>query len=769
MVTRAKAGISKPLERMNCHITTTSPIPRSHIHALRDPHWNKAMVDEYNALISNGTWVLVPRPTNVNVVRSMWLFRHKYNADGSLSRYKARLVANGRSQQQGIDCDETFSPVVKPATIRTVLSLAVSRDWPIHQLDVKNAFLHGQLSETVYMHQPPGFVDTTHPDYVCHLQRSLYGLKQAPRAWFQRFTSFITRVGFQHSKTDASLFVFHRGSDIAYLLLYVDDIVLTASSTALLQRIITVLHGEFAMTDLGSLNYFLGISAQRSSSGLFLSQSKFAEEILERAHMQHCNPCRTPVDTESKLGSDGDPVSDPTLYRSLAGALQYLTFTRPDISYAVQQVCLYMHDPRAPHFTALKRILRYVRGTLTFGLQIHASTTAQLTAYTDADWAGCPVTRRSTSGYCVFLGDNLLSWSAKRQVTLSRSSAEAEYRGVANVVAETAWIRNLLLELHAPLTTATLVYCDNVSAVYLTTNPVQHQRTKHIEIDIHFVRDYVASGQRRSSSGSLEESVKNFIDESAKRHAEAEEMLKRFNAETERAMKNQAAFIKNLENQVHQISRVIEVDLMKPLPAILVNCRLMPSTTSSVRLNAKIHGDEEYRRKVSLESVNKAKIYKSIVEALQNELKCLQVLRDAITSKLKIQEPQPEKVYSSYLELELSDVEPCISGPKRPHDRVPIKEMKTDWHACLDNKVGFKVVNVIGDDINFIKPHMEPPDKSSKAATFANSRKQRIREMLENYFYRNNDVYEALDLDNDYLEMMEDRLDLNPHDGFGNT
>ncbi|GKB52362.1 ribonuclease H-like domain-containing protein [Tanacetum coccineum] len=497
MVTRAKAGISKPLERMNCHITTTSPIPRSHIHALRDPHWNKAMVDEYNALISNGTWVLVPRPTNVNVVRSMWLFRHKYNADGSLSRYKARLVANGRSQQQGIDCDETFSPVVKPATIRTVLSLAVSRDWPIHQLDVKNAFLHGQLSETVYMHQPPGFVDTTHPDYVCHLQRSLYGLKQAPRAWFQRFTSFITRVGFQHSKTDASLFVFHRGSDIAYLLLYVDDIILTASSTALLQRIITVLHGEFAMTDLGSLNYFLGISAQRSSSGLFLSQSKFAEEILERAHMQHCNPCRTPVDTESKLGSDGDPVSDPTLYRSLAGALQYLTFTRPDISYAVQQVCLYMHDPRAPHFTALKRILRYVRGTLTFGLQIHASTTAQLTAYTDADWAGCPVTRRSTSGYCVFLGDNLLSWSAKRQVTLSRSSAEAEYRGVANVVAETAWIRNLLLELHAPLTTATLVYCDNVSAVYLTTNPVQHQRTKHIEIDIHFVRDYVASGQVR--------------------------------------------------------------------------------------------------------------------------------------------------------------------------------------------------------------------------------------------------------------------------------
>nr|GEW21456.1 ribonuclease H-like domain-containing protein [Tanacetum cinerariifolium] len=350
----------------------------------------EAMLDDYNALITNGTWVLVHRLANVNVVRSMWLFKHKFNADGSLSMYKARLVANRHSQQQGIDCDETFSLVVKPATIHTALSLVVSRDWPIHQHDVKNAFLHGHLYETVYMHQPPGFVDPNKPNYVCHLQRSLYGLKQASH-----------------------------------------DIILTASSSAFLQRIIASLH----------------------------------KEILERAHMQKCNPCRTPVDTESKLGSDDDPVNYPTLYHSLAGALQYLTFRRPDLSYVVQQ--------------------------------LHVSSTTQLSAYTDADWAGCPVIRRSTSGYCVFLGDNLLSWSAKRRVTLSCSSVEAEYRGVANVVAETAWIRNLLCELHTPLFTATLVYCDNVSAVYLSTNHVQHQRTKHIEIDIHFVRDYVASGQVR--------------------------------------------------------------------------------------------------------------------------------------------------------------------------------------------------------------------------------------------------------------------------------
>ncbi|GJZ85567.1 ribonuclease H-like domain-containing protein, partial [Tanacetum coccineum] len=287
------------------------------------------------------------------------------------------------------------------------------------------------------------------------------------------------------------------GTDIAYLLLYVDDIVLTASTTAFLQQVITSLHKEFSMTDLGPLNYFLGISMTHNSSGMFLSQQKYATEILERAGMLTCNPCRTPVDTDSKLAADGDPVSDPTLYRSLAGALQYLTFTRPDISYAVQQVCLFMHDPREPHFSALKRILRYVRGSLDFGLQLYSSSTLSLISYSDADWAGCPTTRRSTSGYCVFFGNNLFSRSSKRQVTISRSSAEAEYRGVANAVTETCWLRNLLREFHSPLSTATLVYCDNVSAVYLSSNPVQHQRTKHIEIDIHFVRDLVSMGHIR--------------------------------------------------------------------------------------------------------------------------------------------------------------------------------------------------------------------------------------------------------------------------------
>ncbi|GJR40594.1 ribonuclease H-like domain-containing protein [Tanacetum coccineum] len=292
-------------------------------------------------------------------------------------------------------------------------------------------------------------------------------LSRPPRAWFHRFSSYAIRAGFYHSKTDSSLFIFHKGPDTAYLLLYVDDIILTASSTSLMQRIISSLHAEFSMTDLGPLNYFLGISATRTTSGIFLSQTKYATEILERAHMLNCNPCRTPVDTEKKLGPEGSPFNS------------YVFTCMIDESHT---------------FNVMKRVLRYLRETNDLGLQLFQSTTSQLIAYSDADWAGCPATRRSTSGYCVFLGDNLLTWSSKRQDTLSRSSAEAEYRGVANAVAETSWIHNLLYELHTPLFTATLVYCDNVSVVYMSANPVQHQRTKHTDIDIHFIRDKVAAG-----------------------------------------------------------------------------------------------------------------------------------------------------------------------------------------------------------------------------------------------------------------------------------
>ncbi|GAU50542.1 hypothetical protein TSUD_409860, partial [Trifolium subterraneum] len=408
ITTRSMKDIVKPRKIFSLSVSqpdhTISPIPKTPKLALSDPNWKSAMQSEFDALIRNKTWDLVPRPYDVNLIRCMWIFGHKKNSDGSFERYKARLVGDGRSQVTGVDCDETFSPVVKPATIRTVLTIALSKSWHIHQLDVQNAFLHGDLDETVYMHHPLGFRNANHPDYVCRLKKSLYGLKQAPRAWYQRFADYVATIGFHHSTSDHSLFIYRQNSDMAYILLYVDDIILITSTHVLRKSIMSLLASEFAMKDLGPLSYFLGIAVSRNPSGIFLSQSTYASEIIERAGMTSCKSTATPVDTKQKLStSSGTPYEDPSLYRSIAGALQYLTFTRPDISYAVQQVCLHMHAPCTEHMFALKRILRYVQGTLHFGLQLSPSPITQLISYTDADWGGCPDTRRSTSGYCVFL------------------------------------------------------------------------------------------------------------------------------------------------------------------------------------------------------------------------------------------------------------------------------------------------------------------------------------------------------------------------------
>lgn len=317
METRSRTGSLKPVSKLSLLTTTKSPLPKSHIQELSDPNWIPVMTDEFGAMIKSRSWNLVPRPPKVNIVRSMWLLRHKYNADGVLNRHKTRLVANGKSQEQGVDFTETFTLVVKPATIRTVLNVGVGLDWPIHQLDVKNAFLQGDLEETVYMHQPPGFVDKNFPNYVCKLQKAIYGLKQAPRAWNSRFTKFINLIRFVTSRADTSLFIYRKGKDLAYILLYVDDIILTVSSTQLLQTITASLKEEFPMLDLGKIHHFLGIKADYNEKGLFLSQTQYAKEIIECAGMSDYKPFATPVDLKSKLSADdGELLEDPTAYRN---------------------------------------------------------------------------------------------------------------------------------------------------------------------------------------------------------------------------------------------------------------------------------------------------------------------------------------------------------------------------------------------------------------------------------------------------------------------
>lgn len=236
------------------------------------------------------------------------------------------------------------------------------------------------------MHQPPGFVDKCKSSYVYKLNKAIYGLKQASRAWNAKFSNYLKLMGFVQSRADSSLFIFKRGRDCAYLLLYVDDILLTASSTLLLQKIISKLKTEFLVTDMGKLHHFLGIKVDFNAKGLFLSQSVYTQDIITRAGMEDCKPLATPVDLQSKLSiDDGEPIDNPTYYRSVAGALQYLTFTGPDISYAAHQICLYMHQPRVPHLNALKRIIRYLQGTLHYGIQMTKGCLDSLTAYSDAD------------------------------------------------------------------------------------------------------------------------------------------------------------------------------------------------------------------------------------------------------------------------------------------------------------------------------------------------------------------------------------------------
>ena len=277
---------------------------------------------------------------------------------------------------------------------------------------MQNAFLHGVLEEEVYMSQPPGYVDSTHPTYVCKLDKALYGLKQAPRAWYARLCNKLVQLGFVPSKSDTSLFYFHKEGVTIFVLVYVDDIIVASSSPVATKGLLKALQSDFALKDLGELHYFLGIEVKKHNAGLVLTQQKYARDILERAGMSNCKSVDTPLSTSEKLSiADGTRLSsdDSTRYRSMVGALQYLTLTRPDICFAVNKVCQFLHSPTTAHFSAVKRILRYVQGTKQVGLNICKSNSMMVSAFSDADWASCVDDRRSTGGFAVFLGRNLIS------------------------------------------------------------------------------------------------------------------------------------------------------------------------------------------------------------------------------------------------------------------------------------------------------------------------------------------------------------------------
>ena len=465
------------------------PEPSTYEQAVKHPGWIEAMNKEITALKINNTWEEVPLPTNKKAISCKWVYKTKLKADGTLERLKARLVIRGFTQQYGIDYEEVFSPVIKMTTIRTILALAAHNKWGIFQLDVNNAFLHGDLDEEVYMQMPKGIPN---PDNkVCRLRKSLYGLKQASRQWFTKLKDTLISLGFVQSKNDYSLFLNKTSTNITILAVYVDDILLTGSDSKEIQHVKQCLNEKFGIKDLGSLHFFLGLEVQHTPLGVILSQQKFTRELLRDCGFPIKRQASTPLPLNCRLlPEEGSLLDDPTTYRALVGKLNFLTNTRPDLCFTVQTLSQFLQQPRTSHLQALLHTLAYIQGTSTKGILLSGAAHLKLQAFSDSDWAACPISRRSVSGYLILLSTSPLSWKSKKQSTVSRSSSEA----MAQAASEITWLVRLLQELGVTNLTPIQLNCDNQSALHIAKNPVFHERTKHIEIDCHFTRDKVLEG-----------------------------------------------------------------------------------------------------------------------------------------------------------------------------------------------------------------------------------------------------------------------------------
>ena len=468
--------------------------PNSFAEAVKDEKWRNAMKEEIQALEDNGTWTTEDLPLGKKAIGCKWIYKIKYNSDGSIERHKARLVIHGNRQVEGVDYNETFAPTAKMVTVRTFLAIAAAKNFQLHQMDVRNAFLHGDLEEEVYMKLPPGF-EKKSPGKVCRLRKSLYGLKQAPRCWFAKLSDALKTYGFEQSYSDYSLFMLRRRNTELYVLVYVDDIVISGNQSDAIHKFRDYLGHCFHMKDLGKLKYFLGIEVARNATCIFLSQRKYALDLISDCGLLGAKPATIPLEQNHQLALvEGEGIKDPTGYRSLIGRLIYLTITHPELSYCVHILAQFMQAPKIEHWNAALRVVRYLKGNPGQGILLRTDCDLRLYGYCDADWAGCPLTRRSLTAYFVMLGSSPISWKTKKQTTVSRSSAEAEYRSMAAATCELKWLKGLLSSLGVEHTDPMQLYCDSQSALHIANNPVLHERTKHIEVDCHFVRDEIVKG-----------------------------------------------------------------------------------------------------------------------------------------------------------------------------------------------------------------------------------------------------------------------------------
>lgn len=472
--------------------------PRNYGEAREVKEWIRACKEEIQSIEKNNTWVLVDLPPGATPIGLKWIFKIKRNADGTINKYKARLVAKSYVQQYGIDFEEVFAPVARIETIRLLISLAATNGWEIHHLDVKTAFLHGELKKTVYVSQPEGFESKGQESKVYKLHKALYGLRQAPRAWNTKLNQILMELKFQKCSKEPSVYRKMVDGNLLIVAVYVDDLFVSGTCDKLINEFKVGMANKFDMSDLGKLSYYLGIEVCQNRERITLNQSRYATKILEEACLMKCNLIHTPMELGLKMSKAEDEKEvDATMFRKNIGCLRYLLHTRPDLSYCVGVLSRYMHSPRESHGVALKACLRYLRGSVTFGLVFERSTVKipKLIGYSDSSHNVDPDDGRSTTGHIFYLGENPISWCSQKQETVALSSCEAEFMAGTEAARQAIWLQDLLSEVTGAPSVRVTIRLDNQSAIALTKNPVFHGRSKHIHKRYHFIRECVENGQ----------------------------------------------------------------------------------------------------------------------------------------------------------------------------------------------------------------------------------------------------------------------------------
>ncbi|GJT03852.1 putative ribonuclease H-like domain-containing protein [Tanacetum coccineum] len=442
-----------------------------------------------NITNSYTVWILVDLPIGKRAIRTKWVFKNKKDERGIVVTNKARLVAQGHRQEEGIDYEEVFAPVARIEAIRLFFAYASFMGFLVYQMDVKSAFLYRTIKEEVYVTQPLGFKDPDHPDKVYKVVNALYGFHQAPRAWYETLANYMLGNGFKRGKIDQTLFIKKQKGDILLVRVYVDDIIFGSTNKELCTGFEKLMKDKFQMSSMGELTFFLGLQVQQKKDGKFISQDKYVADILKKFNYIDVKSASTPVDLEKPLVKDGDAdVVDVHLYRSMIGSLMYLTTSRLDIMFAVCTCARFQVTPKTSHLLAVKRIFRYLKGKPTLGLWYSRDSPFELVAYTDSDYARATQDRKSTTRGCQFLGNRLISWQCKKQTVVATSTTKAEYVAAASCCGQVLWIQNQLLDYGYNFMN-TVININNNSTICIIENPVQHSKTKHIEIRHHFIRD----------------------------------------------------------------------------------------------------------------------------------------------------------------------------------------------------------------------------------------------------------------------------------------